>query len=90
MSYRLNDWRVWNSVTCFGMISVLRPNSRGLGLPTQLTQGALPHIIEAVQTQPPYRNEAQNAWGCASSQSYVSIARCLINPRYEISCALCY
>jgi hypothetical protein len=75
MSYWLNDLRVWDSVTGLGMISVLRPHLPGLGLPIQLTLGALSHIIEAAQTQLPYSNEVQNAWNCASSHSYVSIAR---------------
>jgi hypothetical protein len=67
MSYRLNDRRVWDSVTGLGVISVLKPHSHGLGLPTQLTQGALSHIIEAVQSQLPSSNEVQNAWDCAAS-----------------------
>ena len=87
MSYMLNDWRVWDSVTGLGMVSVLRPHSHGLGLPTQLIQGALSHIIEAVQTQLPSRKQVQNAWGCASSPSYISVARRTINPRYELRCS---
>ena len=52
MSYRLNDWRVWDSVTGLGMISALRPHSPALGLPTEQR-----HIIEAVQNRLPSSNE---------------------------------